>query len=264
MMIKGDEIPMKKKNVFCGFAILMIIPFLFSGCAGSSKSKFIHDGDFQYYYVKEDDCYAIVGTTVQGFEKDILYIPPYFKDKPVMHMGYIFTEGYLGVENLYWISNNTDTPNSKDWDKIYFPYMIKEGYPAMWLMEKSGGGELFFPNCNNEYNESLVWLAVKHQVNYYVSPPAYDYIVENVKDYGMIHKANTLYMLNYEDAPNEGYFFVNNYTEGSLIQSAPYEPRREGHMFGGWYKEPECINAWDFETDVLIGETKLYAAWIKK
>ena len=142
--------------------------------------------------------------------------------------------------------------------------MIKEGYPAMWLMEKSGGGELFFPNCNNEYNESLVWLAVKHQVNYYVSPPAYDYIVENVKDYGMIHKANTLYMLNYEDAPNEGYFFVNNYTEGSLIQSAPYEPRREGHMFGGWYKEPECINAWDFETDVLIGETKLYAAWIKK
>ena len=52
----------------------------------------------------------------------------------------------------------------------------------------------------------------------------------------------------------------------------------EGYTFGGWYKEPECINEWDFGTDVLpeerteineegeeevvYQETKLYAKWL--
>ena len=48
-----------------------------------------------------------------------------------------------------------------------------------------------------------------------------------------------------------------------------------GNTFGGWYKEPECINEWNFETDTLpqaqygeegkelYQETKLYAKWIK-
>ena len=39
-----------------------------------------------------------------------------------------------------------------------------------------------------------------------------------------------------------------------MIEDTPYEPQREGYTFGGWYKEPECINAWDFETDTLPEE----------
>ena len=46
-------------------------------------------------------------------------------------------------------------------------------------------------------------------------------------------------------------------------------------FFYGWYKEPECVNLWDFEIDRLpkaqydeegtetYQETKLYAKWIK-
>ena len=72
---------------------------------------------------------------------------------------------------------------------------------------------------------------------------------------GRYQIANTSYQFNYEGA---------------------YEPQREGYTFGGWYKEPECVNKWDFETDKLpeatydeegyitdFVETKLYAAWIK-
>lgn len=91
-----------------------------------------------------------------------------------------------------------------------------------------------------------------------------------------ICKANTSYLFNYEDCPNDGYFFINDFECGKTIENAPYEPLRAGYTFGGWYKESECINAWNFETDTLpqaqynedgqelYQETKLYAKWIKK
>ncbi|MBR2967507.1 MAG: InlB B-repeat-containing protein [Clostridia bacterium] len=90
-----------------------------------------------------------------------------------------------------------------------------------------------------------------------------------------ICKANTAYMFNYENSPNDGYFFVYDYEYGETIENTPYEPIRNGYTFGGWYKEPECINAWNFETDTLpqtqyndegqelYQETKLYAKWTK-
>ena len=95
------------------------------------------------------------------------------------------------------------------------------------------------------------------------------------QDKSFIQIANTSYMFNYEGEPNEGYFFINDFERGRLIEDTPYEPRREGYTFAGWYKEPECVNAWDFTKDtlpaaeydeegnLLFVETKLYAKWNK-
>ena len=44
--------------------------------------------------------------------------------------------------------------------------------------------------------------------------------------------------------------------------TAPADPTREGYKFEGWYKEEECTNAWDFDSDVVEGNTTLYAKWI--
>ena len=41
----------------------------------------------------------------------------------------------------------------------------------------------------------------------------------------------------------------------------PEEPEAEGFMFGGWFKESACTNAWDFEKDVVSGNITLYAKW---
>ena len=50
-------------------------------------------------------------------------------------------------------------------------------------------------------------------------------------------------------------------------------PTRIGYTFMGWYKEPECINKWDFDNDIvpskeydengqyILKEIKLYAKW---
>ena len=55
------------------------------------------------------------------------------------------------------------------------------------------------------------------------------------------------------------------------LTEPPYIPEREGYVFEGWYKEEECINAWDFETDFveikaekgkqIYEEIRLYAKW---
>lgn len=90
-----------------------------------------------------------------------------------------------------------------------------------------------------------------------------------------VYKANTAYMFNYEGAPNEGYFFINDFERGGLIENYVYEPTREGYTFNGWYKDSECTQKWDFEVDTLPAptydengqlefiETKLYAGWTK-
>lgn len=109
----------------------------------------------------------------------------------------------------------------------------------------------------------------------------YFYYYTNVNDASSFtaairnHKANVSYFYNYGDSPNDGYYRIDNYGYGETIKYVPQNPLRNGYVFYGWYKEPECVNLWDFEIDRLpeaqydeegtetYQETKLYAKWIK-
>ena len=41
----------------------------------------------------------------------------------------------------------------------------------------------------------------------------------------------------------------------------PAWPVRAGYEFAGWYKESECLNAWNFATDSVSASITLYARW---
>ncbi len=41
----------------------------------------------------------------------------------------------------------------------------------------------------------------------------------------------------------------------------PESPTADDYVFKGWYQEPDCINAWNFETDVVESDITLYAKW---
>ena len=41
----------------------------------------------------------------------------------------------------------------------------------------------------------------------------------------------------------------------------PATPSRIGYNFIGWYREPSCINAWNFDVDRATGDMTLYAGW---
>lgn len=44
---------------------------------------------------------------------------------------------------------------------------------------------------------------------------------------------------------------------------APQEPEAQGYIFDGWYKEKECKNVWNFQTDIITQNVTLYADWIE-
>ena len=51
--------------------------------------------------------------------------------------------------------------------------------------------------------------------------------------------------------------------EYNAVVEKPTDPTKEGYTFGGWYKEAECITAWNFDTDKMpAGNITLYAKWI--
>lgn len=235
--------------------------------------EYISDGDFKYHYMEDKDSYAVIGTTEQGKGKDVLYCHAYYGEKLVTQMG--FAREDMGVANFYWIGVNDITAT-----KLYFPYSVEEGYYTNILIPKEKNGQIYFSNCNKNFLESAVLMAGGHGIKYYVTPSAYDYIVNHIKINGLetngdVNRANTSYLFNYDNAPNEGYFFINNFDNGVLIQPTPYEPRRNGYVFDGWYKEPECVSIWDFDKDALpeqktdeegkevYQETQLYAKWIE-
>ncbi|MCI8854965.1 MAG: hypothetical protein HFH26_00275 [Clostridiaceae bacterium] len=48
---------------------------------------------------------------------------------------------------------------------------------------------------------------------------------------------------------------------GSLL-TVPDAPTKEKHEFDGWYKDEQCTQAWDFDSDVVSGDMTLYAKWV--
>ena len=54
---------------------------------------------------------------------------------------------------------------------------------------------------------------------------------------------------------------ITGVPSGSKI-AEPVIPSATGYVFGGWYKEGACSNAWDFDTDEVTAATTLYAKWV--
>lgn len=279
--------------------------FGISGCEiKTSHDYFISDGDFVYIDMsnfgpanepKEEDCYAIVGTNPQGLKEDI-YVPAYYKDKVVR---------YTWIEENWTFAQNRFGMNVTGANSVYFPYTHKAFTrnvgEYLVVYEYIGLERPKYCYFIGSEEEDISSIKLAPYVNYsydyfggstgnYVTKKAYEL---KKKAYGEDHSiietgsykfyiegydpfiqiANTSYMFNYEGEPNEGYFFINDFERGGLIEDTPYEPRREGYTFAGWYKEPECVNAWDFTKDTLPAaeydeeenlkfvETKLYAKW---
>ena len=261
---------MKKTFVSITFILTLVILTL-SGCIAPKDitKDFISEGDFVYYYRSEDEGYAVVDVTEQGSQKESLAIPPYFNDTIVNRMGYIKHTAWGGAKS-YLIKERNISANT-----IFIPYTIKPHGPFPKL---EGDKKLFFP-CNNLRSVEDA-LRVGRWCNIYITILGYE-AVDQLKleetAYNSyrehLYIANTAYLFNYEEAPNEGYFFINDFERGGQIENTPYEPFREGYTFGGWYKEPECQNAWNFDQDTLpeaeydednnliFVETRLYAKW---
>jgi uncharacterized repeat protein (TIGR02543 family) len=55
--------------------------------------------------------------------------------------------------------------------------------------------------------------------------------------------------------------FTQTVADGDKAKEPETDPAREGHTFGGWYKEAAGTTKWDFDKDTVTENITLYAKW---
>ena len=77
-------------------------------------------------------------------------------------------------------------------------------------------------------------------------------------------KYDVTFDLNY--TPEDGssvYHIAEDITYDAIVSAPAVAPEREGYEFDGWYRQPSCTTAWDFNNSRVEGDTTLYAKWVR-
>ena len=249
-------------------SIFILFCVSFTACVKNSVEyvdREVDDFIVRFY----DDYCEIKGTSAQGNENRFLVIPSYIDGIKVKSIGYASIAGAIDT-----VDGELTFPDieSGSVEKIYLesaielypfsfqscPNLTKIMSPQVLPYDYAIGYDIYYP-CN-------VYKSVTEDGSYFVNR----------------FPANISYYYNYERADGVEYYWIDDCEYGSNIEFIPPEPTREGYTFGGWYKEAECINVWDFDTDTLpekltemqensLGETEevtvyqetvLYAKWV--
>ena len=262
------------------------------------------DGQFYYYY---DDKYlhgyAITGDMEEN-NPEVMYLPAYYKGKEVKQVFYRTPIGYVMEE--------TFGPSFKNVKKLYVAFTpLKHDFETSGVNDPCIVHEIYYAGVTHPESGGDFWYAMfeynslaEDQI-FYFHEDFHSYVVANLKNLYSIskyyiwndfcdrttlsryngselkstitfYKANIAFYFNYQNSPNNDVFFVDNSEYGGTIRNTPYNPIRNGYKFTGWFKETECINKWNFDTDTLpivdldeegnvaeFIETKLYAGWQK-
>ena len=224
----------------------------FTGCSLGKQNKVVDEN----FFCKVIDENNVAIGNVRTYPKDgAVFFPEKIGKYTVSKLGFSSGMGFGGNGVLTTIKE--DEPNIK---RCYFPHTIKEirnGY-------MSGNLKIFY--CGEIIN--LGHYARQIGVEIYVPAEKYE-LFENAlsENYrGSLLKANVSYYLNYAE---NNYYYIDYYENGEKILYIPPAPQRTGYSFGGWFKESDCINQWNFDTDTLQiteekQEVRLYAKWIAK
>ena len=259
--IPEDKSATTRRRVGCIISaiIILAIPIIFvlSCNACMNKDKNEEWGNFLVSFYNERTTAYITGLTEKGQQQKYIVIPKEIDGIPVVAIGtkpLLTLFGGLGRVQL----------RSDVLEKIF----------VLSHVGIASGTFEYCPNLSKALSvfgghiEGLEWGTITYIPN--------DIYLQDT-DTGY-KRANVSYLFNYDNAENYGYYLIDDYDYGEKIEFIPPDPDRENYTFGGWYKEPECINKWDFvtdtlpeekieinengEEDVVYQETKLYAKWV--
>ena len=264
-----------KKRLVC-ITLVILFAFSFSGCVGPTLThpKDYYGerevGDFLVFFDSDDTC-AVMGTTEQGNTKRFLIIPQQIEDSLVDTFG---KPKIMGVSEPTIESDVLEKVFVESEEMSFFSLWYKTYCPNFKKI-------VCLKECAHEPRiESTIWDTFFYYPRYISEKYSSGYSFH-------LNPANVSYDYNYEGAENNGYYWVDDCDYGGKIEFIPEDPEREGYEFGGWYKEADCINKWDFEADtlpeevtqsgetiengemiptveVVYQETILYAKWILK
>ncbi len=288
------------------FLICIIYAFSLSACSNITKDNeksikeiketivqnivedFENDGVLKYFYDEVSETYHITGKMVDLSSS--FYIPLSFNGNKISELGHVavFPDGTYetfsfeyDVENLY-LSDNIDNyysilSASFYAKNIFFAQVKTEDVYNKICSRLNGNNTLFF---NSQIFEKFKVELVNSEANVSNEKEEHykitflPFMTTTSKGAEVaLQRANVIFYYNNETAENNT-FLVDNKNGAFLIAKPTYDPVLEGYTFAGWYKEPECINAWDFEKyktpeleydeqgELIFKETSLYAKWV--
>ncbi len=238
--------------ILCIFIFVLVMAYSIVSVLPKFEER--ESGDFVVLFY-EDHC-EISGTTEQGNKKKYLVIPKQIEGCEVTAFGVTLL---LGMDD--------PEIHSDALERIYFEAPIK----------LSKGPLEDCPNLEKIMYPEVIDLYRMRKTETYYPRMRYDAVYDENDSVQYANRANVSYYYNYERDDGEAYYWIDDYDYGCVIEFVPPAPEREGYEFGGWYTEPECVTAWDFESDTLpeekittnengeeetvYQETILYAKW---
>lgn len=242
------------KRMFAAALICFTSLCCLTGCNLKLLNSDVIDENFFIQVIDEDN--IALGNVKTYPQSGAVFFPERIQGYTVSQIGFNSGLGFGGNGYLYTVNLN-----GKNIERCYFPHTIKEigdGYMKL----SSGDLKIFY--CGEVVD--LGYFRPNRDTAIYVPAENYE-AFNNVLSEGYsqnLLKANVSYHLNYN---GNNYYYIDYYENGEKISYIPPIPQRDGYTFGGWFKEANCINEWNFDTDTLqiseeTQEIQLYAKWI--
>ena len=237
---------------------MMCFCCVLSGC-GSDPLERSEYGDYLYRVTNDsmhNHCVTIMELSEQGKQKETIVFPTEINGVLVKAFGDEFgfrIEGMIESENLKNVYMHSQIERFVNDDSFH----ELKGYTLYSGFDSSMSRYFAFYDTIYLSKEDNTWL---------------NKLESDHEVFEKVRYANVIYYYNYD---NKTTFFVDD-CDGTVVNVIPPNPYRKGYEFLGWYKEPECINKWDFENDIvpskeydengqyILKEIKLYAKWEEK
>jgi len=226
-----------------------------TGCTGGTIYPTYEDGFFVYY--KKGDYVEVVGLTELGHQQKVIVMPETIGGHKY---GILDSRGF-GEVSARWGKNNT-------LEKICFPKQVEwlshKRIPTFQTFADFSALKKIIYNSPAVKNTTITLSSGSFMLFSFFGNYDKDIFRDNYEEMNdtenngvffhlsITNPANIEFMYNYEEAPNEGYYWIDDIDNGEKIEIIPPDPEREGYIFCGWYCEPECVNKWDFDTIINI------------
>ena len=288
------------------FIILIINIFgmslLQTGCKWKRYEQ-VTIGDYEYYIVTDKydkPIYWVIDLSKEGKQKEILVYNNLVNDIEVKFGTLYDTHSYGGY--LAFSRLNTKKMKKLLIEKYvnvkysYYNNRILADSSIIYIIDRTLFNKVNFKAVVNYnlfdkiYYEDYDHLCVvymrksvlENNISRYIESKKRSTNFFNIKEYcNFLRPANVEFHWNYENSPQEDYYWIDDIEDGELIEEIPPTPEREGYIFGGWYTEKECLSEFNFGTPIskmkldwekvfLLEDnipdnyvTCLYAKWIK-
>jgi hypothetical protein len=233
-----------------------ILLFTITSCKGVYSKPVVFENDYYRYVIEQKKFFHgiyVIGFTELGLEQKELIFPYYIDDIPVVGVGYQY-------QIAFWTWDIINEFNSVKLEKLYYPLNMND------FSNCTISGYSNLPNCFI-LSKKLSWTSSFELKGGICS--FFDYLsfsLDTNFSQDLIRKiANVEYLYNYDNAPSDNYYWIDSFNN-SLISFIPPNPTRQDFVFIGWFKEPECLNEWDFNVDytsdeILFNEINQYTAY---